>query len=357
MDVINGATTLESRIDAVLAAPIMEWDHSPEIQWQPGDPLWKHPEDRDDEIFSFASPVLETPHGWLHSLPAQGGGNCPRYMFEIVGLDDYFTGIDDQGNALYNAYFGHDDTMDGSPMDCEDCLVGIGDDERHCWNCGKMLWLMTKSEMWAAHKKQQSDYWAMVWDGMQRANAAEGRRRDELVLASSAFRGQRADYVVLDEWSSNLANIEWPGPEMTYPTDFVTYTFADAMATQVMYNNQQRLDIYDDSLYNHSYTIDFDAPGVPLRGLPIFWGRSRRNGRTEWLNNWLQFCIAAEQGLQDWQRPAEFEVPRINLRDTNPDLYRPGYERYFESENQHVPTTPGRRHHDGRSRGARHRQG
>lgn len=339
MDVINDATTLESRIDAVLSAPIMEWDHSPEIQWQPGDPLWKHPNDRGDEIFSFASPVLERPHGWIASLPAQGGGNCPRHMFEIIGLDEYVVGTGEDGAAEYQTYFSHDDTMDGEVMDCDDCLVGVGNDERHCWNCGKMLWLMTKNEMQAAHRKHQFDPLVMFWEGIQRANAAEDRRRDELILASSAFRGQRADYVVLDEWSSNLSDIEWDVPEMPYPTDFVDYTFADVMAMQVLYNNQHRLNIYDDSL-----NIEPTEPAPrSVRDIRIFLGDSintpRRNGRTEWMNDWLQIRLEVEQGLHDWRKPAEFEVPRINLRDTNPDLYRSGYERYFTNQTPHDPRT------------------
>lgn len=43
MDVINDTTTMQSRIDTVLASVQPEYDWSPEIEWWPGDPLYPRP--------------------------------------------------------------------------------------------------------------------------------------------------------------------------------------------------------------------------------------------------------------------------------------------------------------------------
>lgn len=108
MDVVNDSTTMQSRIDAVLAAPIMEWDHSPEIKWQPGDPLYQHPHLRTDIHTLVDSDGDEI---WFQ------GGNFVRRMYDVI--DDYAT-----------------ERMAGT-MGCQTCLVSGDLNELECWNCGK----------------------------------------------------------------------------------------------------------------------------------------------------------------------------------------------------------------------------
>lgn len=353
MAVVNDATTMQSRIDAVLAAPIMEWDYSPEIQWQPGDPIWKHPDERTDEVIDFAGPALEMPHGWCASRPEQGGGNCPRYMLEIIGLDDFFTGNDDNGNAMYDTVFGSDDTMDGSDylVDCEDCMVGIGNEEVHCWNCGERVLMISKMESAKEWTRKQAEIneemMRRFWGGMDLPVSLipETRRRDELILVGSSFdgesrmRGLESRLTIVDEWPT------WGWNDMTFPNDTATYTAEDARITTMLWENANpvpyvnQLDPYDESLYVGSYQL-----AVP-----------RNSGLTWFMENYMQLRLAAEQDLRGNFPVREFEVPRISLQDTNPDLYRQGYEQFFESENSNARTQ--RTRHDGRPGGPGRRQG
>lgn len=342
MEVINDSTTLQSRIDAVLAAPIMEWDHSPDIGWQPGDPLWPHPKDRMDEVQDWSSPVLEMPHGWLYSRAQSGdAGNCPRWMMEIVGLDDYFVGHDDDGNAVWGVTFNHDDTMDSSLyyVDCDDCLVGIGDEETNCWVCGKRVRMQSKAD--EARERQARD--KELYDAALEALYGEMFQGDNHLIftsSSSGMRGATLSGLVFDEASGT----EWVAWDGGASEDYVSYASWDAAATSTFYHEMlwgDGLDISDPSLYNTSYMIN----------------RPRQFGRTERLNNLLQLQLAVEQGLEQARQIQEFEVPRINLQETNPALYQPGYERYFESEQNNVPSPHGRARHHGRSGGSRHRQG
>lgn len=132
MDVINGSTTLQSRIDSVLSTPLMEWDYSPEIQWQPGDPLWEHPSKRTD--------IHQTTdeYGYPYSF---SGGNYNRPMFQIIGRYERFVGMHGS-RAIYDEHYGPDDTFEssiwiGKQIRCEDCQVGWGRDIDYCWMCGK----------------------------------------------------------------------------------------------------------------------------------------------------------------------------------------------------------------------------
>lgn len=344
MEVINDSTTMQSRIDAVLAAPIMEWDFSPDIQWQPGDPLWKHPDERSDEVIDYSGPALQMPHGWYASRPDVGGGNCPRYIFEIVGYDDYFTGNDDQGNAQYSEYFGHDDTMDGAIhlVDCDDCQVGLGDDEVNCWVCGKRVLMESKKalklEQAQAMERQTQIYMAAFWDEMQlpRHLLTVPRRSRH----SGLIEGLRSQMTVVDE----IAHIEWPSDPRI---DFVEYASWDASFTTQLFNLRSRteavihpyhgpLDINDPELYVSDYRINLDEP-IPQQGALMYWSSAQRR----WAEMRLQEIMANPE-------PELPEVPRLTLQETNPDLYRPGYERYFESENNSDQGIPRRRPSDRR---------
>lgn len=362
MEVINDSTTMQSRIDAVLAAPIMEWDFSPDIQWQPGDPLWKHPDERSDEVIDYSGPALQMPHGWYASRPDVGGGNCPRYMLEIVGYDDYFAGTDRDGNVTYEPYFGHDDTMDGALhlVDCDDCMVGLGDDEVNCWVCGKRVLMETKAAIRAEQKAQMEQqaqiYWMSWWNAMAGAN--DGLTMDRRILTvprrssrSNLIEGLRANMSVVDE----IGHIEWPSDPRI---DFVEYPAWDAGVTMQMYLQTANpedavihpyngpLDPNDPSLYVNNYHINLDDP-LPEQGALMYWSSSQRR--------WAEMRL---REIMDNQEPALPEVPRITLQETNPALYRPGYERYFESENDNVRTSPAeRRRGHGRAGAPRHRQG
>lgn len=107
MDVINDSTTLQSRIDTVLAAPIMEWDNSDEIQWQPGDPVYPHPSVREDFY------VQNDEDGDVYWF---SGGNYVRRMYDLI-------------------YDYHTDRMEAT-MGCQKCLVSGALNELECWNCG-----------------------------------------------------------------------------------------------------------------------------------------------------------------------------------------------------------------------------
>lgn len=359
MEVVNDSTTMQSRIDAVLAAPIMEWDHSPEIQWQPGDPLWKHPEERADETQDWSSPVLEMPHGWMHSRPSTGSaGNCPRYMFEIVGLDDFFVGYDENDDVVWGAHFGHDDTMDGSMylVDCDDCLVGLGDDEVNCWVCGKRVLMESKAarrrELIKDSERQAQVYMATLWDEMRLPRhilTTPIRSRPSQLIA-----GLRPMLSMVDEINSYF---EWPP---VVEEEFVEYASWDANVTARMFRGLTRvvdeepavhpyhgpLDINDPSLYVNNYRINLDEP-VPQQGALMYWSSAQRR--------WAEMRL---QEIMTEQEPEVPEVPRLTLRETNPDLYRPWYERYFESENDNVRTSPAeRRRGHGRAGAPRHRQG
>jgi hypothetical protein len=138
MDVINDSTTIQSRIDAVLAAPILEWDHSPEINWQPGYPLYKY-----------------------------GEGGHVRNMIELLGVEFWETGEWDteKKRPIREVRIWHDDAFDGdmSFVDCVDCLVGVGDEEHHCWNCGKFLFIQSRAEIRAEQEKKHLQHIAKMW--------------------------------------------------------------------------------------------------------------------------------------------------------------------------------------------------
>lgn len=324
MDVINDSTTLQSRIDAVLAAPIMEWDHSPEIDWQPGDALWAHPNDRVHEVQDWSSPVLEMPHGWLYSRAQSGdAGNCPRWMFEVIGLDDYFVGTDDDGNPIWGTCFNHDDTMDGAMglVDCDDCLVGIGDEDTNCWFCGKRVRM--QSRVAEAEERRARD---MALYQAAREQLFSGMDLDSsLIFTSSSMglRGVTPSRLVFDELPNNVEWVSWDGGTSD---DYVSYCRSDIEATLVAYRLRPRisepLNINDPSLYNTSYTIN--SP--------------QRFGRTEHLSNVFQFLQVVDQGLEQAQQVQRFEVPSVNLQESHPDLYRPGYERYFENPTERHPS-------------------
>lgn len=326
MDVINDSTTMQSRIDAVLAAPIMDWDHDPEIGWQPGDPLWAHPKDRQEEVQVWDSPVLRMPHGPYHSMPTTGtSANVIRPMVDIIGLDTYFAGNDEDGNPIWQQFWNHDDTFDGHMhlIDCEDCLVGIGDDEVNCWICGTRVLMESKSAMKEARKaaenRQLGQHHPMSPTDFDGDTDLRLLFHDEPGLN---LRGITNIGSVVDE----LSEIEWPGWD-----DFVGYAEWDAAFTvelnsRILWGDGGPLDPYDESLYVHSWRTNInDGPVIDFT-------------KTE-------------------EEPALPEVPRISLQDTNPDLYRPGYERLFESEHNHVPTFPQHSGHHGRPGGSRHRQG
>jgi len=331
MEVVNDSTTMQSRIDAVLAAPIMEWDHSPEIQWQPGDPLWQHPEERTREVIDFNSPVLEMPHGPYYSHPEYGGGNCPRYMLEIIGLSDFFTGNDEDGNAQYQTILEPDDTLDGASyiIDCDDCLVGLGDDEVNCWVCGRRVLMETKAErrreLAEAVNHQTHIYWHSWWNAMAGANDGQEMlvplSRRTLVTprrnGRNAMEGFRAQMSIVDE----LSYLEWPS---VTEERFLEYTEADVALTRMWLNLNPN-------------PVEPCTPPSP--DAPIFWDSSQRR----WAELKLQEITPASE-------PELPDIPRLTLQETNPDLYRPRYERYFESENnnaQHLsrPRSSGRRQH------------
>lgn len=134
MDVINDSTTMQSRIDAALSAPIMEWDHSPDILWQPGDPIWAHPQERE-----FLSYEPEGESNWMTEFQ---GGNYIRPMFQIIGRYERFVDMDEDGQAIYEECYAGDNTSEPSPsleymIRCKDCGVGWGRDIDYCWICGK----------------------------------------------------------------------------------------------------------------------------------------------------------------------------------------------------------------------------
>lgn len=58
MDVLNDSTTLQSRIDTVLAAPDLDWAN--DSGWQPGDPLYDHPWDFGSSSTQYVRYMVET---------------------------------------------------------------------------------------------------------------------------------------------------------------------------------------------------------------------------------------------------------------------------------------------------------
>jgi hypothetical protein len=404
MEVINDSTTLQSRIDSVLAAPIMEWDHSPEIQWQPGDPLWN----RFDK---------------LHR----------RQMIQLIGVTFSATGEYDKERQqpIVEARETHDDTIDGNfdEVDCEDCLVGVDREENSCWNCGQLLWRSPKKDQpWFYEERSQpvsidfhgteisnsnlewftefffnhpdrdhvrfrpvatvscfQDYdpraepttvtprtlvysrsdvdemrtmfddllrrptrlngvdfdgdsplysnvvayireemWALLNDEIERemhsALFGDGSHEltprtstpSRLIVAtpmqngSSDFRGLISQYSVLDEVA------DWMSWSDSREDEFISYCDEDVRLSRLWFNlNPGPIESYN----------------PPSPGVPIFWDSAQRR--------WAEIQIDQLMTSQESRPP---DVPTITLQDTNPDLYRPGYERYFESENSHVPT-------------------
>lgn len=337
MDVINDSTTIQSRIDAVLADPTLQWDYSPDIQWQPGDPLWPHPSERRSEEINFSSPVLQQPHGWAYSMSERGGGNHVRPMFEIIGLDDYFGGYDDEGDVVLETWFSPDDTMDGSMylVDCDDCLVGIGDDEVNCWNCGRRVRMESKNDEAAECRRQAAESiradWGEWGEWLNRMSPERyySPQDDRLIIVGTTFddtsslRGVRSLDYVLDEAASWAT---WSTP--IDDADLIEYSSWDAAFTQ------QAM----------SYIWNSDTRQTREPGTNLYWDVPRRQ--------WPQLRISDE--FMTTQEPTAPEIARISLQETRPDLYRPGYKRYFESENSHARTPSAQRvRRPGRSGGTR----
>lgn len=103
-DVLNAATTIQSRIDTVLATPTLDWAN--DSGWQPGDPLYAHPWDSDSEDVQYVRSMVQLLH-------------------------------EDQGHFTMIVDFGNDwdfGAVHWRP-DCESCEVswaGPGP----CWACG-----------------------------------------------------------------------------------------------------------------------------------------------------------------------------------------------------------------------------
>lgn len=57
VDVLNDSTTLQSRIDTVLAAPDLDWAN--DSRWQPGDPLYDHPWDWGSDSSQYVRRMVE----------------------------------------------------------------------------------------------------------------------------------------------------------------------------------------------------------------------------------------------------------------------------------------------------------
>lgn len=124
MDVMNDATTMQIDIDAMLRRQDDQLDWSPEIDWQPGDPLYEHPYMRD---FVYVRHGEETSEvitrgefwdlDWRTQLLYEGYG--PQWVRPMAEL------------------FENDDTMESDyRMRCQPCGVNWHGDEP-CWNCGE----------------------------------------------------------------------------------------------------------------------------------------------------------------------------------------------------------------------------
>ncbi len=108
MDVINDSTTMTSRIDTMLLGVREDWDSSPEIKWNPGDPLYKHPSDR-NAVYDEGNPE------WGGAATVIGNNQCARRMVELF----------DDGERYEH-------------MRCEECLVSWSGAEAKCWCCGQV---------------------------------------------------------------------------------------------------------------------------------------------------------------------------------------------------------------------------
>ena len=325
IDVINDATTMQSRIDAVLMGVPDEWDYSPDIQWQPGDPLWPHPHSRYDEVLDFSSPARTSSPVFTdddvspqtYDDEAGGGGNYVRPMLEIVGLYDHYTGANENGDAQYVMGFGYDPTNDGYSyyVDCDDCQVGVGYDERDCWNCGQELWSQTKNEKNAARQAQQVKLYA--------ATFASSLTNEHSVLRGLMSRISAADESMSASLSWDIWHIE--------PYSAALNINDELFVRSVEINFGEPTDGLLASLRN---SINWRPPDTALILRSIV---GRRYGRQQRMEDWVDIQHAIDEFLHKTPELVIPALPRITLHKIRPDLYRPRYERYFESENTHGP--------------------
>lgn len=141
VDVLNDSTTLQSRIDTVLAAPDLDWSN--DSGWQPGDPLYEHP--------------------WNH-------GDYTRRMFEII----------------YDPERG---------MRCDACQVSWSGPEA-CWVCGDPATARTlhflapgtvifdETHEWSAHTSESMRSFVEQMNAASQQMAEAYRRAAERIFVS-----------------------------------------------------------------------------------------------------------------------------------------------------------------------------
>lgn len=138
MEVINSTIDIENEINALLnrfTFPVLDWDWSTEITWYPGDPM-------------YPAPIKQE---------GCGGECCPDYYITEGGqhVRPIFELFDDDED------FGRDELF----MDCTDCEVGGGSEDKECWMCGKELaglWRPSSWNVWV-NPTQAEAYWANAW--------------------------------------------------------------------------------------------------------------------------------------------------------------------------------------------------
>ena len=220
--------------------------------------------------------------------------------------------------------------------------------------------------------------------------------RDSLNYEVS-IRGMRPRLIVVDEanedFGRNLigiladANVRDAAEELLWSNgDLIEYSTADAQATshlwgldsgwlQLTQPRSSRTIQFLPSLEELRTNGVFDAsllerdllrtremirwqpptPPTPPMGMPLLWDD---NPLQEWASRylgveftpWQRLTINAWYGHDlDVEIPepqiAEVDIPRVSLESIRPDLYRPGYKRFFESENSNDISQVVRRSH------------
>ncbi len=214
--VVNDAAAMQSQIDALLNAPIMEWDNSPEIDWVPGDSLWAHPADREmiGQVDSDGDPYFFQ------------GGNHARPMFQIIGRYLHFVGFTpeiegEERRPIYDEIYGPDDCFDSASIfsdfrvQCEDCGVGWGPEETDCWMCGKTYPRLS------GHRG--ITFPGARWEGLTHVAAQAAGRVERM---SQDMRGLHVHFTLNDEFTAamrrqrqfteNLFASLWGGQQLNF---------------------------------------------------------------------------------------------------------------------------------------------